>query len=85
MINARSIATIGIGFGVVAITTIGFIGNETIPPITPEQPPYVINIAAGGTTARRVDYTPDRTINNDDNDIIMLVVMAFMETRKWEV
>ena len=47
MINARSIATLGLGFGVVAITTLGLVGTTPQPPA---PAPFVTSTGGGGFT-----------------------------------
>jgi hypothetical protein len=74
MINARSLATMGIGFGVIAMTTLGVISDGVMPP---QQQA----ITRGGGSSQNHSQTIN-TLHN--NDMIMLVALAFMETRKWD-
>ncbi len=84
MINARSISTLGIGFGVLAVSTLGFIGSANIP----EQVAQQVTIEAGnGGHARRKgksEYWPFAAppkqrfdIEADDNEIVeILTIMS---------
>lgn len=66
MINARSIATLGIGFGIVAISTLGFVSPEPAHAEAPYQSAYGGTGFVQGTKSYK-DYgwkRDDQEVNN---------------------
>jgi len=85
VINARSIATLGLGFGVVAVATLGFLGTPDLP-VAPTEP-ISVNTGGGsgfvkGSRSYREDYASEknriRRIRMEDEEVTALIV-AFTE------
>jgi len=69
MINPRAIATIGIGFGALAISTLGF-----LVPVVEESGGG--SVRSRGHQARQETYRPAPAIN-DDAEVVELLAIIF--------
>jgi hypothetical protein len=73
--NARSIATLGIGFGVLAVATIGFSQSDVIAPpvVTPTT-----EVVAGGGGRTRIHFPREIETASDiqhEDDIMLAIIM----------
>lgn len=72
-LNARSIATLGLGFGALAVASIGLNQADAIAP--PVVPP-VVEVGGGGRTRihypREIEATSDI---QDEDDIMLAIIM----------
>lgn len=77
MINPRSIASLGVGFGVLAMATLGIVADTQA---QPQQPADTYSYSSGGspiqgTRKKKPDITAPLPALCDDDEIVLMLAL----------